>query len=218
MIPMDTLDHNDRMRERMASGAWFDAADSSLARDRAYALAIMRRYNTDPNLDDEARGAMLRGLFGSFGEGSSLMIGAQVDYGYNIHVGRRCFFNYNCVFLDGASIAFGDDVWVGPGCLFATPLHPLLGRERALRIDGDGVSHLHERNLPITVGSDVWIAGNVTVNPGVTIGEGAVIGSGSVVTKDVPPHTIAFGNPCRAVRAIVENDSVEGALAELGAL
>lgn len=66
------------------------------------------------------------------------------------------------------------------------------------------------------MGNDVWIGANVTVNPGVTIGDGAVVGSGSVVTKDVPPRTLAYGNPCRAVREIGEGDSIEGALAELG--
>lgn len=210
--------HNERMRAQLASGAWTDAADASLMRDHERAVAVMRRYNTDPDLDDAAREALLRDLFGAFGERSSLTTGAQVDYGYNIRVGKRCFFNYNCVFLDGAPITFGDDVWVGPNCSFVTPLHPLVGRERAMRIDGDGVSHLWERDLPITVGDDVWIASNVTVNPGVTIGEGAVIGSGSVVTKDVPPRTIAFGNPCRVARAITEDDSIEDALAAAGLL
>lgn len=210
--------HNERMRAQLASGAWTDAADASLMRDHERAVAVMRRYNTDPDLDDAAREALLRDLFGAFGEHSSLTTGAQVDYGYNIRVGKRCFFNYNCVFLDGAPITFGDDVWVGPNCSFVTPLHPLVGRERAMRIDGDGVSHLWERDLPITVGDDVWIASNVTVNPGVTIGEGAVIGSGSVVTKDVPPRTIAFGSPCRVARAITEDDSIEDALAAAGLL
>ena len=37
---------------------------------------------------------------------------------------------------------------------------------------------------------------------GVTIGEGSVIGAGSVVTKDVPPHVIAVGNPCRVLRSL----------------
>lgn len=38
--------------------------------------------------------------------------------------------------------------------------------------------------------------------PGVTIGEGSVIGAGSVVTKDIPPHSLAVGNPCKVVRKI----------------
>ena len=131
-------------------------------------------------------------------------------------MGRNCFFNFNCTFLDGAPITFGDDVGVGPGCSFVTPLHPLLARERARCEDAGGTGHVWERSLPITVESGVWIAANVTVNAGVTIGEGAVIGSGSVVTRDIPPRTLAYGNPCRPVRAITEADSVADALAEAG--
>ena len=209
-------DRNRAMRAQMASGAWFEAADATLEQDRIRARAVMQRFNADASLDDDGRAELLRGLLGAMGEGSTVSAGAQMDYGFNVFLGKRCFFNFNCVFLDGAPIVFGDDVWVGPNVTFATPLHPLLGRERATRVDAAGELHLWERNLPITVGSDVWIAGNVTVNPGVTIGDGAVIGSGSVVTRDVPPRTIAFGNPCRVAREITEGDSIEDALAELG--
>lgn len=50
------------------------------------------------------------------------------------------------------------------------------------------------------VGNDVWIGQNVTVMPGVHIGDGAVIGANSVVAKNIPPYSIAVGNPCRVVR------------------
>lgn len=42
----------------------------------------------------------------------------------------------------------------------------------------------------------------MSVLPGVTIGEGTVIGAGSVVTKDIPPHCLAVGNPCKVIRKI----------------
>lgn len=60
--------------------------------------------------------------------------------------------------------------------------------------------------MAITVGSNVWIGGNVAVLPGVTIGDDTVIGSGSVVTKDIPSGVIAAGNPCRVIREITEED------------
>ena len=44
------------------------------------------------------------------------------------------------------------------------------------------------------------------INPGVTIGDDVVIGSGSVVTKDIPSHVIACGNPCRILRKIIKED------------
>ena len=41
---------------------------------------------------------------------------------------------------------------------------------------------------------------------GVTIGEGSVIGAGSVVNRDIPPHVLAAGVPCRVIRKITEAD------------
>ncbi len=59
---------------------------------------------------------------------------------------------------------------------------------------------LHGRE--VIIHDDVLIASNAVILPGVTIGEGAVIGAGSVVTKDVPPHTLAAGNPACVVRQL----------------
>ena len=50
---------------------------------------------------------------------------------------------------------------------------------------------------PIFIGNNVWIGDGVTVLKGVTIGDGAVIGAGSVVTNDIPPYSIAVGNPAK---------------------
>ena len=50
------------------------------------------------------------------------------------------------------------------------------------------------------VGNDVWLGQNVTVLPGVHIGDGAVVGANSVVAGDIPPYTIAAGDPCKVIR------------------
>lgn len=50
------------------------------------------------------------------------------------------------------------------------------------------------------IGNDVWIGQNAVILPGVRIGDGAIIGAGSVVGSDVPPYTIAAGNPARSIR------------------
>ena len=55
-------------------------------------------------------------------------------------------------------------------------------------------------SLPITVGPQAWIAAGAFVAPGVTIGEGSVVGARSVVLRDVPPWTVAAGNPCKLIK------------------
>ena len=53
---------------------------------------------------------------------------------------------------------------------------------------------------------NVFIGLGATILPGVTIGSNSVIGAGSVVTRDVPPWSIAAGNPCRVIRTITDAD------------
>lgn len=69
------------------------------------------------------------------------------------------------------------------------------------------------RELPFkgdtVVGNDVWIGQNVTVLPGVHIGDGAIIGMNSVVGSDVPPYSVAAGNPARVIRRRFDDEMIE---------
>lgn len=64
----------------------------------------------------------------------------------------------------------------------------------------------------VTIGNDVWIAGNVKILSGVTIGDGAVIGASSVVTRDIPPYAVAAGNPARVIRYRFDEDTIAALL------
>ena len=64
-----------------------------------------------------------------------------------------------------------------------------------------------EKALPITIGNNCWLGGDVKILPGVTIGEGTVIGAGSIVTHDIPSHVVAVGNPCRVLRSIQDHQA-----------
>ena len=204
-FPIVRMQRATGIRAEMASGDWYESADPSLATDRLRGRRLMRAYD-DAYYANEGGADILRRALGAFGTASEITAGGRVDYGYNVFVGDRCYFNYDCVFLDGARISFEDDVMVGPRCVFATPIHPLHVDDRTMTVDGDDIVHLTERNAAISVGRGAWIAANVTVTGGVRIGEGAVIGAGSVVTRDVPANTFACGVPCRPVRPITDAD------------
>ena len=65
-------------------------------------------------------------------------------------------------------------------------------------------------DLPIkgdtVIGNDVWFGQNVTVMPGIHIGDGCIIGANTTVAKDIPPYSVAAGNPCRVIRPITDDD------------
>lgn len=180
-------------KEKMLAGELYLASDEELTLERLRAREVIHRFNAAPPGARAEADAVLRRLFGAFGEGSVVMAPFQCDYGYNIRIGRNCFANYNCVFLDVAPITIGDDVQIAPNVQLYTATHPL---DAATRRAGP------ELGKPITIGDGAWIGGGTIVLPGVTIGAEAVIGAGSVVTRDVPPGVLAAGNPCRVIRSI----------------
>lgn len=51
------------------------------------------------------------------------------------------------------------------------------------------------------VGKGVWIGVGTCVIQGIKIGENCMIGAGSVVVRDIPDGVVAYGNPCKVVRA-----------------
>lgn len=53
---------------------------------------------------------------------------------------------------------------------------------------------------PVHIGCNVWLGEQVCILPGVTVGDGAIVGAHSVVTHDIPPNSIAAGNPARVIR------------------
>jgi acetyltransferase-like isoleucine patch superfamily enzyme len=52
----------------------------------------------------------------------------------------------------------------------------------------------------ITIEDECWVGANAVITAGVTIGKHSVIAAGSVVTKDIPPYSVAVGNPARVIK------------------
>lgn len=184
-------------KERMLSGLPYKAWLDGLSQERLACQEKLRRFNALPPQAREEAAALLKELFGKTGESVHVVPPLYCDYGTNIQVGENFFANYQLTVLDCAPVTIGDNVQIAPNVSIYTAGHPL---------HPDSRNSGYEYALPITIGDNVWIGGNVVICPGVTIGDCAVIGAGSVVTRDVPPWTVAAGNPCRALRQITEAD------------
>ncbi len=178
---------------KMLTGKVYEATYAPFIELLRHTRSLIHRYNTtDPAHADEMD-RILRELLGSCGRHITVNPPFRCDYGCNVRVGEHFFANFNLTILDEALVTIGDNVFIGPNVSIYTACHPLDPATRATGV---------EWAEPVTIGSDVWIGGNVTILPGVTIGEGSTIGAGTVVTRDVPPHTLAVGNPARAIRHI----------------
>jgi maltose O-acetyltransferase len=177
-------------REKMLAGELYDPLDAELVAARTRARQLLWKLNATCEAEEGRH--ILRELFGSGGNTVWLQPPFYCDYGTNIHLGDRVYFNFNCVVLDVCEVRIGDRTLFGPAVQIYTAMHPLDAELRKTC----------ELGKPITIGADVWVGGGAIILPGVTIGDRAVIGAGSVVTKNVPAGVLAVGNPCRVVRAL----------------
>ncbi|MBQ2265025.1 MAG: sugar O-acetyltransferase [Oscillospiraceae bacterium] len=195
-------------QEKMLAGKIYDPSDPVLAAKRTQAHELCRQYNLTSETELQKRAEIIAKLIPNCGDGTCLLDPIRFDYGAFTVFGQNCFANFNLTVLDCCPVHIGDDVFFGPNCTIATPIHPLLAEERKMRFKEDGTPYDLEYAAPITIGDGCWLASNVTVCGGVTIGKGSVIGAGSVVTKDIPAGVFAAGNPCRVIRPITEADSI----------
>ena len=186
-------------KEKMLSGKLYKAAGEELLAERQYAKELVFDFNRSGPAELVKRKEIIKKLFGKTGNNFFVEPTFRCDYGYNIEIGENFYANYNCTILDCAKVIIGDNVLLAPNVSLFTAGHPIHYELR---------NQEFEYAFPITIGNNVWIGGNVVINPGITIGDNTVIGSGSVVTKNIPANVIAVGNPCKVLRQITDEDKL----------
>lgn len=187
------MNHKERMLANLPYKAWLDG----LKEERIENAKRIYEYNNLPPERWDERNDLIKKILGKTGENIDIQAPFHCDYGYNIEVGENFFANYNLVILDVGKVKIGNNAQLAPNVSIYTAGHP---------IHPDSRNSGYEYGIDITIGDNVWIGGNTCIMPGVKIGKNVVIGAGSVVTKDIPDDVIAFGNPCKVVRNITEND------------
>jgi galactoside O-acetyltransferase len=150
--------------------------------------------------------------------GNSLLVGedsivhADISFeesGGEIRIGNRCFIGRSHL-VCYRNIAVGDDVIMSWGVTIVDhDSHSIDWDKRRDDVRDWGRGRKDWTHVPhagVAVNDKAWIGFNVSILKGVTIGEGAVIGACSVVTRDIPPYTVAAGNPARVVRQLTSSE------------
>jgi acetyltransferase-like isoleucine patch superfamily enzyme len=112
--------------------------------------------------------------------------------GRNVIIGDY-FYSGKYNYFAGGPIRIGDQVSLANFVIIETTGHYFDDPSRSFREQG-----VHKKT--VVIGDNVWIGDRATILGGVTIGDGAIIGAGAVVARDIPPDSVAVGNPVRVIR------------------
>ncbi|WP_254279251.1 acyltransferase [Haloarcula marina] len=124
---------------------------------------------------------------------------AQIGPGSVVHI-EGDFSMGDSYINSHARVVCGEKVTIGDGVAIAWNVEILDDDRHDIIIDGKK----SQRRAPIEIQDNVWIGHDVSVHKGVTIHEGSVVASDSVVLSDIPPNTLAAGNPAEVVRENVD--------------
>ncbi len=142
----------------------------------------------------------------SIDEGSK--VSGKISLGYATTIGRYAE-------LVGGTISIGSYCSLAPHVAIYALNHPM---NHLTTYIGQGLwkGELKKHQAPqsVKIGSDVWLGHGVIVLAGVEIGDGSVIGAGAVVSKNIPPFTVAVGNPARVIKRRF-NDEISALLLKL---
>ena len=174
-------------KEKMLDGELYNPLCPELTKLRTTARKLAKKYNENP------KKSTLEKLFNKKIKEIYIEPPFYCDYGSNIDLGEKVFMNFNCTILDCNKVTIGDNTLFGPNVQIYSATHTLDYQTRNKEL---------EFSKPITIGKNCWIGGGAIILAGISIGDNSVIGAGSVVTKNIPPNSLAVGNPCKVIKEI----------------
>ena len=135
-----------------------------------------------------------------------------INFGKNVRIGNNVRIQ---IYRKGATLSLGDNVYMCNRNSFLLGGNIQIGNDTLMASDILISSENHGINpedpLPygkqelickdVSIGSGCWIGEKVIILPGVTIGDKSIIGAGSVVTQNIPPLSIAVGNPAKIIKS-----------------
>ena len=190
--------------EQLHTGELYLPGEPEIMREQEKCLEMLYDFNATRPGEGQKRQQLLKTMFAEIGEDCYIEPPFHANWGgRHAHFGKGVYANFGLTLVDDTHIYVGDYTLFGPNVVVATAGHPI---EPGLRERG------YQYNAAVRIGRNCWIGAGVVIVPGITIGDNVVIGAGSVVTKDIPDGVLAYGNPCRVIRPLTEEDCVEYSL------
>lgn len=187
--------------EKIDAGDWYQyGKEPELQEVVKISSQKVQIINEVAKTDFDAAKILLHEFLPNLGDGVEIYFPlTSVEYPERFSVGAGSFINSGLQLISAGRITIGNHCFIGPNCQLFTPNHHTTNK--LLRREG------WQYDAPISIGDDCWLGGSVIILPGVSIAEDVVIGAGSVVTKNIPSHCMAAGNPARVLKYFTENKS-----------
>ena len=113
-------------------------------------------------------------------------------FGKNIFIGDNFYSSFNLTIIDDNLVIFGDNIYIGPNCIFNTIKIPLDQNKRAKRIICSN---------EIKIGNNVYFEGAIIISNGISIGNNVIIKANSIIDKNIPDNCLVEGNPCKIIQS-----------------
>lgn len=120
-------------------------------------------------------------------------------YKPSIIIGENVIMNFRCHIGAINKIVIGNNVLIGSNVLITDHSHGYNDISDIIEIP---IKRKLYSKGPVVIDDNVWIGENASILPNVHIGKNSIIGANSVVVKDIPPFSIAAGNPARVIKNI----------------
>lgn len=131
--------------------------------------------------------------FNTCGKSLYLVGGTIIDSPQNVNVGNNVHINSGGCISGSGGVTINDNVIIGQNVAIFASNHIYDDLDIPIRFQKKIIE-------PVVIKDDVWIGANVTILAGVTIESGCVVGAGAVVTKNIPPLSVAVGNPAKVIK------------------
>jgi len=128
------------------------------------------------------------------GEQSWFNVNGREDDFNHIKIGDYCYIGRRNLLSSSRELIIKDFVMTNNECKFLGSNH--IFKNPMLPYITTGTTN----NDIQKIGANTWIGAGTIVLGAITIGHGSIIGAGSVVTKNIPPFSIAVGNPCKVIK------------------